>query len=827
MLNPAAERPIIVQTESETTGSAKLPGVYGYVSECLVERKQLKLNQVTHRTDSGLPKPVETIQSLVWLCNAVPFVDALGLGSVFTKKGERHWPEMGNWCEKQTEEEEEKLLDDSKKDTDSLSKESEESDRERGGFENEDGDDADSSGTHGSREIGSMAKLDTVLTVVQVNQDVGSEVHNLEIADNKCPEVSSPKAEDLQTAAHNQKINERNVEDEKTGKEPLTGTQDMKAKDPTPRTVDGPTVGPNAVFPDEASTHADHEPCMGNLSRPAHEEAAELVSSALLLEGDSEREDHDSEGDAPAAVRQTSDVNDGSLGIKSSSQAKKPSLTDELGTSKRLEQEVRKDEGIGEEANEREDDEDKMTKACDNSSTQAQEEYSFLGSPLIVEVKTEPLKSTDEEADRPAHEEAAELVSSALHLEGDSEREDHDSEGDAPAAVRQTSDVNDGSLGINSSSQAKKPSLTDELGTSKRLEQEVRKDEGIGEEVNESSAMIVEEKTEPLKCPEPVKSTDGEADSDEDIYQAAEDIDKHEKIQITLPGVQDRSSVEPRVDILSYSQREWKGNTAKSALIRKGYSELSQCFEGLRKVRGDNYCALRATLFQVLCHSAKLPAWIEDDDITLLPEKLAAGMEPIKSWRFPLGHDEAEEKEGAVERLKHHLKLLQKTVHLICLYGIPFSYNHVQVKCAKKSGGAVAEAGGAEERRSLCEAIFRGGEEEHALLEAVKLLMLSTAAELHPPPQHPQTFLTNHLSHVGFSGGLEQVEMFLLGYALQHAIQVYRLYMVDTEEFITYYPNDHEEDWPHVCLVTEDDRHYNVLVGKLKGLDFPEAPTVD
>ena len=33
--------------------------------------------------------------------------------------------------------------------------------------------------------------------------------------------------------------------------------------------------------------------------------------------------------------------------------------------------------------------------------------------------------------------------------------------------------------------------------------------------------------------------------------------------------VEDRRSLAPAMDILSYSEREWKGNTAKSALIRK------------------------------------------------------------------------------------------------------------------------------------------------------------------------------------------------------------------------------------------------------------------
>ena len=37
---------------------------------------------------------------------------------------------------------------------------------------------------------------------------------------------------------------------------------------------------------------------------------------------------------------------------------------------------------------------------------------------------------------------------------------------------------------------------------------------------------------------------------------------------------------------------------------------------GLRRVRGDNYCALRATLFQVFTQSTQLPSWLTEEDIT-------------------------------------------------------------------------------------------------------------------------------------------------------------------------------------------------------------------
>lgn len=40
-------------------------------------------------------------------------------------------------------------------------------------------------------------------------------------------------------------------------------------------------------------------------------------------------------------------------------------------------------------------------------------------------------------------------------------------------------------------------------------------------------------------------------------------------IYFSVLNVEDRCSLAPAMDILSYSEREWRGNTAKSALIRK------------------------------------------------------------------------------------------------------------------------------------------------------------------------------------------------------------------------------------------------------------------
>lgn len=316
------------------------------------------------------------------------------------------------------------------------------------------------------------------------------------------------------------------------------------------------------------------------------------------------------------------------------------------------------------------------------------------------------------------------------------------------------------------------------------------------------------------KPEENVEEAQETLDESADLYLGAEEIEmgasnnKPSKplLELTIPGVETRCSLAPAVDILAYSEREWKGSTAKSALIRKGYSEMSHSFSGLRRVRGDNYCALRATLYQVLATSTNMPTWMQDEGFLLLPGSIEIREHLIGGWVFPpeckLGSQE-----NSVEKLKYYLDLL------------------------KTQWRAAVACESPEEKQNLCERVFQGGDVEYGLLEALKFLMLAKAIELHrkmvtdqevpvfcwllfarDTSENPQSLLVNHLSQIGFSGGVEQVEMFLLGYALNYTIQAFRLYMTDTEEFVTHYPDDHKHEWPCVCIVTEDDRHYNVPV---------------
>ncbi|XP_025020646.1 ubiquitin thioesterase otulin isoform X2 [Python bivittatus] len=294
---------------------------------------------------------------------------------------------------------------------------------------------------------------------------------------------------------------------------------------------------------------------------------------------------------------------------------------------------------------------------------------------------------------------------------------------------------------------------------------------------------------------------------EEDLYRDADEIER-EKVLLesgtdSPDFPENKLSVEPEVDIMDYSQEEWRGNTSYAECIRKGYEAVSHKFISIRRVRGDNYCALRATLFQALSQAAQLPQWLQKEDLMLLPEKLMVKYEWITQWR--LRHMWTSKVESLMDEIKDCLMLL------------------------KRKWKNMSDMKTFVERQAACDELFRSEEEEYKLYEAVKFLMLSTAIKLYEDSEkgkevpvfswllfardtssNPSQLMVNHLNQLGYTGGLEQVEMFLLAYALQHTIQVYRLYKYRTEEFITLYPNDPEETWPLVTLITEDDRHYNI-----------------
>ncbi|XP_062466782.1 ubiquitin thioesterase otulin isoform X1 [Pezoporus occidentalis] len=299
-----------------------------------------------------------------------------------------------------------------------------------------------------------------------------------------------------------------------------------------------------------------------------------------------------------------------------------------------------------------------------------------------------------------------------------------------------------------------------------------------------------------------VESSEG---SEEDMYRDAKEIERERVLLCATSSSEYKLSVAPEMDIMEYCRKEWRGNTPVAKRMRKGYEAVAQKFASIRRVRGDNYCAFRATLFQALSQTTQLPSWLQSEDFTMLPENLLSRYDWIKQWQLK---QKLSRRMGEIsDEIKDYLILL------------------------RKKWKNISEIKGPIEKQEACDKLFKNEEEEYSLYEALKFLMLNTAIELYNDDKNgrrvpvfswllfardtssnPCQLMHNHLNHIGHSGGLEQVEMFLLAYALQYTIQVYRLYKYSTDEFITHYPNDPEEDWPVVTLITEDDRHYNIPV---------------
>ncbi|XP_053570551.1 inactive ubiquitin thioesterase OTULINL [Bombina bombina] len=267
-------------------------------------------------------------------------------------------------------------------------------------------------------------------------------------------------------------------------------------------------------------------------------------------------------------------------------------------------------------------------------------------------------------------------------------------------------------------------------------------------------------------------------------------------------------SVNAEVDVLSYCAKEWKGELLRAKKMRKAYEELfwNHQIKRLRSVKDDHYCALRAVLFQVFIQGIPFPSWMKEKDILKLPEKLlySQGCNWIQQFSFG-----PEKYTGP----KVYTKLRK------CLEDLKSQWMEV---CAAKDHCG---------RQKLCKAIFSDEAKENTLYEAVKFIMLYLVIDAYEnmkteqdfpvflnylfsrdTSSDPLSFMMNHLNSVGDTTGIEQVDMFLIGHALEVKIKVYRLHKFDTEDFLLFYPVDYKRDWHEICLLTEDDRHYKIPV---------------
>ncbi|XP_027724692.1 inactive ubiquitin thioesterase OTULINL [Vombatus ursinus] len=267
-------------------------------------------------------------------------------------------------------------------------------------------------------------------------------------------------------------------------------------------------------------------------------------------------------------------------------------------------------------------------------------------------------------------------------------------------------------------------------------------------------------------------------------------------------------SVEAEVDLLGYCAREWKGETSRAKLMRKAYEELfwRHRVKCIRQVKGDNYDALRSVLFQILSQGLSLPSWMKEKDIIKLPEKLlfSQGCNWIQQYSFG-----PEKYTGP-----NVFGKLRKCVELLKSQWTEFS----GIKDQHKRG-------------NMCNCLFSDESLEHKLYEALKFIMLYQVIEVYEQVKSekaipslyrllfsretssdPLSFMMNHLNFIGDTCGLQQIDMLILGHSLEVRIKVFRLSKFNTRDFQVYYPEERHREWPEICLLTENDRHYHIPV---------------
>jgi hypothetical protein len=89
--------------------------------------------------------------------------------------------------------------------------------------------------------------------------------------------------------------------------------------------------------------------------------------------------------------------------------------------------------------------------------------------------------------------------------------------------------------------------------------------------------------------------------------------------------------------IMTYAAKEWKGNTEKAVKMLKGYQAIPANSKKthLRRIRGDNYCAIRASLFQALATRLPILEELSSNELKEVPRKLLGqGCHWLFGWSF-------------------------------------------------------------------------------------------------------------------------------------------------------------------------------------------------
>ncbi|XP_022256486.1 uncharacterized protein LOC106472171 [Limulus polyphemus] len=240
-------------------------------------------------------------------------------------------------------------------------------------------------------------------------------------------------------------------------------------------------------------------------------------------------------------------------------------------------------------------------------------------------------------------------------------------------------------------------------------------------------------------------------------------------------------------------------------VLTKGYAQIisSYGWKKLRMIKRDEYCALRASLFQVL----------------------SRGLPVLQRY-------------GGASTVYQVIKVVP-CLYLDCIVSlkvVPCLYLDCIISLRGSSfliffqEKEVASTT-ADVEDFLVAKLNNNPTLDTHLMEAVKLLMLVSAIELYPRYQSqenlpvfiwllfaratsrtPKDLMLNHLNVLKETKHIKEVELYLLGYSLFVTLKVFQLLHYGSNNFVTHYPEWNIGTWPEILLIAENDLHYNTIV---------------
>lgn len=273
-----------------------------------------------------------------------------------------------------------------------------------------------------------------------------------------------------------------------------------------------------------------------------------------------------------------------------------------------------------------------------------------------------------------------------------------------------------------------------------------------------------------------------------------------------------------RIDLKTYAEKEWAADTERAIRMKDGYAEAVKAgYQYMHNIRGDNYCGLRATLFKVLSKGLQFPSKKTTLD-RLVKEMNNQEGHWLCDWKFLNTEKEIEDN---LENVKKRMDIIlsafeEETTHVL------------QIESP-------------EERIEETLKLMNRVEGDVLLMEAIKLHMMATVLDLYDKinkeedvPEfamlmpfrdtspNPEELMKNHMNTLGKGGGAEQVEMCLLGHLLGIPLKVVRCNSFGQTDFIATYPEiegmtgtntilKKECEKEYIVIISEDDRHYNVI----------------